>query len=554
MDKFNDWMLIANEETKKELETLNDDEIEERFHVDIQFGTAGIRGLMGAGTNRINDYVVRKVANGLGNFINSTSNQGKVVVGYDNRHNSRKFAESTAMVLANQGVKVYLFHNVAPTPLVSYVIRNLKATAGVMITASHNPKEYNGYKVYWKDGAQVSSHIAESIEKEITKVEIFDVKSLDDLSSGFNSGLIEFISDDVIDSYVNEVLDLQLSNDVDKDIVIVYTPLGGVGNEIVNRTLRSAGYTNVKTVSSQSEPDPNFTNVKSPNPEDEEAFDLAKLLGEEKNADVLIATDPDVDRVGLMVKDEMGYKHISGNMLGSLIVHYLLSQLHAKNKLTLNDKIAMTIVTDNLGEKIANEYEVEVIKTHVGFKNIYSIVEGWNNDENLIVGYEESFGVGIGSEIARDKDAVSASLIITEMVAYYKKQEKSLLDVYNELENKYGHHRENLLSIELSGIRGQKKIKEIVDFFRNEKMLTFAEGDILNKIDYLNDETGLQKANVIKYEYDNGIWFVIRPSGTEPKLKVYIYASSEGPEQSEKSLRKASSLLSEKIKQIVAKE
>lgn len=552
-NKYEEWLINVDEFTKRELRQLNDNEIKERFYTDIKFGTAGIRGLMETGPNRINKYVIKKVSSGLGNVIKSMYNK-TIVIGYDNRHLSKEFAEIAALVFAEKGIKTYLFENVSPTPLVSYAIRKLGVQAGVMITASHNPKEYNGYKVYWEDGAQVSSEIAKIIEKEIDEVEIFKVETLESIDFGLDFCLIEYVPNEVVDSYVDSVLGLQLSTDVSKDIKVIYTPLGGVGNELVTRVLKEAGYSSIKTVESQSKPDPNFSNVKSPNPEDRVAFELAEWKGSITNADLLIATDPDVDRVGVMVKNEGQYKFVSGNMLTSLIVNYLLSRLSEDGELKEKDKIITTIVSDSLGEKIASKYGLKTIRTHVGFKNIYSIVESWKNDENLLVGYEESLGIGIGSEIARDKDAISASLIIVEMAAYYKKKGKDLIDVYNELEKKYGYHKEKLLSIKLSGIEGKKKIESVVEKFREESIAKFAGGNLKEKVDYLNDKTGLEKMNVIKYEYDNGLWFVIRPSGTEPKLKVYIYSSSKNERKSIINLSKASNSLKDKIEQIISVE
>lgn len=549
-NKFEDWLSNVDEPTKRELNQLNDKEIEERFFTDIKFGTAGIRGIMEAGTNRINKYVIKKVSSGLANIINTTNNKS-IVIGYDNRHLSKEFAENTALVFAAKGLKTYLFESVSPTPLVSYAIREMGTQAGVMITASHNPKEYNGYKVYWEDGAQVSSSIAQSIENEINEIEIFEVESLENIDLALSEGLVEYIPVSIINSYVDSVLDLQMSTDVNKDIKIVYTPLGGVGNKLVTRVLKEAKYTDVRVVEAQSEPDPNFSNVESPNPEDRVAFELAEWLGKGINADILIATDPDVDRVGVMVKHNGEYVFLSGNTLSSLMVNYILSQTDVDE---LKDKIITTIVTDNLGEKIASKYGIETLKTHVGFKNIYSIVEGWTDNENLLIGYEESLGIGIGSGIARDKDAISASLIVAEMTAYYKKRNKSLIDIYNELEKEYGYHREDLLSIELSGISGQRKIELVVNEFRLGGISEIAGGSLKNKVDYLNDKTNLEKMNVLEFEYDNGIRFLMRPSGTEPKLKIYIYSSSRSKRESLLNLKETSKLLEDRIEQVISLE
>ena len=549
-NKFEDWLSNVDESTKRELNQLNDKEIEERFFTDIKFGTAGIRGIMEAGTNRINKYVIKKVSSGLANIINTTNNKS-IVIGYDNRHLSKEFAENTALVFAAKGLKTYLFESVSPTPLVSYAIREMGTQAGVMITASHNPKEYNGYKVYWEDGAQVSSSIAQSIENEINEIEIFEVESLENIDLALSEGLVEYVPVSIINSYVDSVLDLQMSTDVNKDIKIVYTPLGGVGNKLVTRVLKEAKYTDVRVVEAQSEPDPNFSNVESPNPEDRVAFELAEWLGKGINADILIATDPDVDRVGVMVKHNGEYVFLSGNTLSSLMVNYILSQTDVDE---LKDKIITTIVTDNLGEKIASKYGIEILKTHVGFKNIYSIVEGWTDNENLLIGYEESLGIGIGSGIARDKDAISASLIVAEMAAYYKKRNKSLIDIYNELEKEYGYHREDLLSIELSGISGQRKIELVVNEFRLGEISEIAGGSLKSKVDYLNDKTNLEKMNVLEFEYDNGIRFLMRPSGTEPKLKIYIYSSSRSKRESLLNLKETSKLLEDRIEQIISLE
>ena len=547
--EYHRWLsqptLISN--LRDELESISDNEvaIEDRFYSELAFGTAGIRGLLGAGTNRLNIYTISKISEGLARVV--VEEKGKdlgVVIGYDTRHCSKEFAELTSEILANHGIKVYLFNDNIPTPVLSYAVRKLNAISGVMITASHNPKEYNGYKVYWRDGTQITDEIANKISKSINEVkDIFAIDKVE-FSNALESGIVEYIGEELIDEYIDKVVNLKLNDDVDKEISVVYSPLNGAGNKLVREVLKRRDFNNLHIVSEQELPDPDFTTVGYPNPEEVSSFKYAIKLGNECDAELLIATDPDADRVGAVVKHAGEYKFISGNAMGALLVNYVLSQMYKDNRLQGNSKIITTIATGVLAHKIAKEYNVEVVKVHVGFKNIYSIVNKWSKEDGqFILGYEESLGYGIGDKLARDKDAVSASMMLVEMAAFYKKQGKTLIEVYNELQDKYGYRSEKTLSIKIDGVEGQAKISKIVNSFRDNPLMFIGKGRLTNKIDYLNDETELDKLNVLKYEYDNGSWFAIRPSGTEPKLKVYVHTSAESEWESEENL----SLMTESI-------
>ena len=469
-EKYRYWLEneFFDEETKLELRSITDEkEIEDRFYTDLSFGTAGLRGIVGAGTNRMNKYTVSLAAHGLAQTIVNRGEEAKnrgVAIAYDVRHFSDKFAEITARVLAASGVKVYLFDGIRPTPLLSYTIRKLKTISGIVITASHNPKSYNGFKVYWEDGSQILDDIASEILKEIDKVKDFSEIKIADLEEAKEAGLIEILGKEIDEAYDKDLLALSLCDDIDKDVRIIYTPLNGTGNLPVRRILRKRGFANVIVVPEQENPDPDFTTVGYPNPEDIKAFDYAIALGKKEQGDIIIATDPDCDRVAAMVRDrDNEYKFINGNQMGVLLVNYILSQRKKKDTLPGNGALVKSIVTGDLSKLIADKYGIKTIETLTGFKHICGKANEFDmtGEYEFIFGYEESIGYVYGTMV-RDKDAVNTSMLIAEMVGYYKKEGKTLLDVLEEIYKEFGYYKEKLISIVLEGLEGSRRIGRIM--------------------------------------------------------------------------------------------
>ncbi len=553
--KYNYWLEndYFDEETKMELKNITDEkEIEDRFYADLSFGTAGLRGKIGAGTNRMNRYTVSLATQGLAQTIvnkgQEAMNRG-VAVAYDVRHYSDKFAEIAARVLAANGVKVYLFEGIRPTPLLSYTIRKLGTISGIVVTASHNPRDYNGYKVYWEEGSQILDDIAEEILSEINGIQDFSEIKIMDLDEAVENGLIQYIGKEIDDAYDKELLNLALNDDIDKDIKIIYTPLNGTGNIPVRRILKQRGFTNIIVVPEQENPDPNFTTVGYPNPEDIKAFDYGKKLGEKEDADIIIATDPDCDRVAMMVKDkDREFKFINGNQTGALLVNYILSQRQRKGDIPANGVIVKSIVTGDLSKVIAKKYGVETIETLTGFKHICGKANEFDKtgEHTFIFGYEESIGYVYGN-IVRDKDGVNTSMLIAEMAGYYKKQGKTLLDVLEELYEEHGYYKEKLISIVLEGLEGSKRIGRMMEEFRKEPVTIFEDMKLIKTIDYLVDRTGNPKSNVLKYYLDDGSWYAIRPSGTEPKIKLYIYSKAKSSEISKKKIEIIESIVTHRM-------
>lgn len=551
--EYKKWLNESrlNVNLKKEMtEVMNEEEIEDRFYKKLNFGTAGIRGVLGAGTNRMNVHTVAEVTEGLAKKIKADQGEAQgVVIGYDVRHMSKEFAELAASILSNHGITVHLFDDIVPTPLLSYAIRELKAISGIMITASHNPKEYNGYKVYWKDGAQIQESTAKEIVKYVSSVkDMFAIEGMN-IDEARDLGLVKSVSSNLIEKYKKKVLNLSVNDDVNKDISIVYSPLNGTGNALVREILEARGFNNLHIVEEQENPDPNFTTVKYPNPEEIEVFDYAIKKGLQHNSDILITTDPDADRVGVMIKHNGKYEYMSGNDIGTVMTYYMLSSLYSQGKLNKKPKVVKTIVTDNLVDKIAETFEVEVFDVHVGFKNIYYLVKQWEEqkDYGYILGYEESLGFGIGSDLARDKDAVSAAMIIVEMAAYYNKEGRTLIHVLNEIQQQYGFHSEHLESITMPGKNGKEEMDLLIKNLRINPMKELNGSKLVEKIDYLNDDTDLEKTDVIKYIYEDGTWFVVRPSGTEPKLKVYIYTVGDSKEESNSKMKDSIEVIKNKL-------
>lgn len=557
-EKYKYWLenKFFDEETKLELRSITDEkEIEDRFYTDLSFGTAGLRGIIGAGTNRMNKYTVSLAAHGLARTIVNKGEEAikrGVAIAYDVRHFSKEFAEITARVLAANGVKVYLFDGIRPTPMLSYAIRKLKTISGVVITASHNPKNYNGFKVYWEYGSQILDDIANEILAEIDKVKDFSEIKLADFEEAKKSGLIELIGKEIDEAYDNELISLSLCDDIDKDIKIVYTPLNGTGNIPVRRILRKRGFTNVIVVPEQENPDPDFTTVGYPNPEDIKAFNYAVALGKKENADIIIATDPDCDRVASMVRSGNNeYKFITGNQMGILLVNYILSQRKRKGILPENGAIVKSIVTGDLSKLIADKYNIKTFETLTGFKNICGKANEFDNsgEYEFIFGYEESIGYVYGNMV-RDKDGINTSMLIAEMAGYYKKQGKTLLDVLEDIYKEYGYFKEKLISIVLEGLEGKQRIERIMEEFRRNPITKFDDISLVKIIDYLYDDTGNPKSNVLKYYLDDGSWYAIRPSGTEPKIKLYIYSINRNEKTAYERVHKIESAVFEKIKSV----
>lgn len=557
---YKEWLNdeYFDEETKKELESIknNDEEIQDRFYQSLVFGTAGLRGKIGAGTNRMNKYMVSKTTQGLADTILARGEEAAkkgVAIAYDVRHFSKEFSEIAAMVLAANGIKVYLSDDIRPTPVLSYAIRHFKTISGIMITASHNPREYNGYKAYWEEGSQILDNIADEILTNIDNMKSFkEIKSIP-LEEGINKGLIEYFGSELDNDYVKDVLSLTINDEnIDKDVKIVYSPLNGTGNKLVRRILKERGFKNIYVVEEQENPDPDFATVGYPNPEDPKAFKYSIELGKKVDADILIATDPDADRTALEVKDENGdYIFLNGNRIGILLINYILSTRSEKNDLPKDGVIVKSIVTGDLGTKIANKYNIEMVETLTGFKNISGEANKYDitGEKTFIFGFEESIGFNYGTFV-RDKDAVSTTMMIAEMTAYYKKQGKNLLNVLEELFEQYGVHDERLISIILEGLDGQDRIKRIMDEFRKNPIKEIGEYKLTKKIDYLVDNTGLPKSNVLKYYFDDGSWYALRPSGTEPKIKIYIYSVGNDFEDSQKKLELIESITRKNIDKI----
>ncbi len=557
---YEEWLNneYFDDKTREELLSIKEDEneIEDRFYQKLKFGTAGLRGKIGAGTNRMNKYTVSLATQGLADTILSYGDEAAqrgVAISHDVRHKSREFAEITASVLAANGIKVYIHKDITPTPVLSYTIRKLNTISGVMITASHNPKEYNGYKAYWEEGSQILDNIANQILDNIEKIGDYSNVKIIDFDEGVNSGLIEILDEKIIDEYISDVLNLTIEDEnIDKSVKVVYSPLNGTGNKLVRRILQERGFENIYIVKEQENPDPDFTTVGYPNPEDPKAFKYAEALGKEKGAELLIATDPDADRTALEVLNKDGeYQFLTGNEIGSLLTYYILSRLHERGEMPENPAIVKSIVTSDLPDKIAKKYNVDSLNVLTGFKNIYAPANEWdeNNEKTFVFGFEESIGYSYGSKV-RDKDAISSAMMIVEMAAYFKAQGKSLLDVQEGLFNEFGYHGAKLISIVLEGLDGQKLISRIMKEFRENPIKEIGGHELVEVIDYQNDKTGLPKSDVMKYILSDGSWYVLRPSGTEPKIKLYIYSNADTKEAGDDMVNEIFDTANNKIKSV----
>ncbi len=477
MKKYNEWLNneYFDQKTKKELLSIkeNEEEIQDRFYKNLEFGTAGLRGIIGAGTNRMNKYIISLTTQGLAEVIKDKGDEAMskgVAIAYDCRHYSDLFAKTAALVLAANGIKVYLFEDLRPTPELSFAVRKLNTISGIVITASHNPKMYNGYKVYWKEGSQILSDIASKILSKVEKIEDFSsIKQISE-DEAKEKNLLKIIGKEIDDEYIKNVKELSLRDNIDKDINIIYTPLNGTGNIPVRRVLRERGFKNVYVVPEQENPDPDFTTVGYPNPEDTKAFEYAVKYGKNVDADLLIATDPDCDRLACMVRSDVGeYIALNGNQTGALLIKYILEARHENNSIPSNGVIVKSIVTGDLGKEIAKKYGVKTIEALTGFKNICGKANEFENtgEYKFLFGYEESIGY-VYDTIVRDKDGVISSMLLSEAAAYYKSKGKTLLDVLNNIYNEFGYYSENLFSIVLKGIEGQKRIKRMMKESRKE--------------------------------------------------------------------------------------
>lgn len=528
IEKFNEWVLNVKEDQDliSELKIMKDNKslIEDAFYRDLEFGTGGLRGVIGAGTNRMNIYVIRKASQGLANYINKHFDKPSISISYDSRIKSDVFSKTAAEVFAANGIKVFIYKELMPTPCLSYAVRELHTSGGIMVTASHNPAKYNGYKVYGSDGCQITTEAAAEILSEINNIDSFKTK-YSSFEENVKSGMITYIDDELITRFINRVKEesVLFGEEIDKNVKIVYSPLHGTGLKPVTRILKETGYKNVVVVKEQEEPDGNFTTCPYPNPEIKEAMALGMEYAKKENADLLIATDPDCDRVGIAIRNGEDYVLMSGNQVGVLLLDYVCSQRVKHNKMPANPVYIKTIVTTDMANKVAENYGVAHKDVLTGFKYIGEqilFLEKKHQETAYILGFEESYGYLSGSYV-RDKDAVNGSFLIVEMFAYYKSKGISLLDKLNELYKKYGYFSNYLNSYEFEGAKGFKKMNGIMEFFRNK--VNEIDGMKIKEIkDYDKGIEGLPKSNVLKLIFENGDSVVVRPSGTEPKLKIYI--------------------------------
>ncbi|WP_421038376.1 phospho-sugar mutase [Streptococcus hyointestinalis] len=540
---------------RDEIIAMDDKTKEDAFYTNLEFGTAGMRGLIGAGTNRINIYVVRQATEGLAQLIESKGDEAKkrgVAIAYDSRHFSQEFAFESAQVLANHGIKAYVFESLRPTPELSFAVRHLHTFAGIMVTASHNPAPFNGYKVYGEDGGQMPPADADALTDYIRAIDNPFEIVLADLEEAKASGLIEVIGEAVDSEYLKEVADVNINKDLieqyGKDMKIVYTPLHGTGEMLARRALANAGFASVQVVEAQATPDPDFSTVKSPNPESQAAFALAEELGRQVDADVLVATDPDADRLGVEIRQADGsYKNLSGNQIGAIIAKYILEAHKTAGTLPENAALAKSIVSTELVTKIAESYGATMFNVLTGFKFIAEKIQEFEEKHNhtYMFGFEESFGYLI-KPFVRDKDAIQAVLIVAEIAAYYRSRGMTLADGIEEIYKEYGYYAEKTISVTLSGVDGAAQIKAIMDKFRDNAPTQFNKTDIVLLEDF-EKQTATSKdgsvtqlttppSNVLKYLLADDSWFAVRPSGTEPKIKFYIATVGSSLEDAEEKI------------------
>ena len=559
LEEYKKWCESPefDEQTKKELLEIQNDEkeIEDRFYKELEFGTAGLRGVIGAGTNRMNKYTVGKATQGLANYILEQGTEKKgVAISYDSRRMSKEFSMQTALILCANGIKTYLFESLRPVPELSFAIRELKCTAGIMITASHNPPKYNGYKVYWDDGAQIVAPRDKDIIAKVRAVETFsEIKEMSE-DEAKDKGLLNFIGKEMDDQYIHKLKSLILNPEIVKEqgkkLKVVYTPLHGTGNMVAERLLKEIGIENLYVVPEQKDPDGNFPTVDYPNPEDPKAFTLALELAKKVDADVVLATDPDADRLGIFAKDTKTgeYKNYTGNMSALLIAEYRISQMKEKGILPKNGMMITTIVSSNLTKAIGEYYGLEVIEVLTGFKNIGAVMRKAeeNKDKEYVFGFEESYGCLIG-DYARDKDGIAAVMALCEAACYYQSKGMTLWDQMMAIYEKYGYYKETQVSIVREGAEGAEEIKQMMTSTRNKdiekigdyKVLTFKDIEkdyVKNMITGEESKSGLPKSNVLYYELEDNNWCCVRPSGTEPKIKLYMGVKGKTDGEASKKL------------------
>jgi len=566
-EKYNVWINsdFINEETKNELKSISDEkEIEDRFYQDLDFGTGGLRGVIGAGSNRMNIYTVAQSTQGFANYLNDNFKDPSVAIAYDSRNMSKEFAKAAALNLCANNIKVYLYESLRPTPVLSFTVRELKCNGGIVITASHNPKIYNGYKVYDEFGGQVTDEKAKMIINSVKAVDDFSkIKSIDE-NVALENGLLKYIGEDVDKIYYEKVKGLTIRTDLVKEkasnLNVIYTPIHGSGNVPVRTVLKELGYSNVKVVKEQEAPDGNFPTASYPNPENPDVFELALKMAKTENPDIIFGTDPDCDRIGLVVKDSTGeYKVLTGNQTGLLLTNYILSSMKETNKLPQNGVVIKTIVTTEGARSIAEDFDIELMDVLTGFKYIGEKIREFEDagDRNYIFGFEESYGYLAGNFV-RDKDAVIAAMLVCEMCLYYKEQGKSLYDALIDLYEKYGYFKETLVSLELKGKEGQEKIANCIEALRNNPASEVNGVKIVTRLDYklsVEENTvnntkapiDLPKSNVLKYILEDGSYFVVRPSGTEPKMKIYLAVKSNSLDNAEKDI----ATFKEKVMEII---
>ena len=558
LEKYKLWANDPHfdEKTRQELKAIenNDEEIKDRFFKDLEFGTGGLRGVIGAGTNRMNIYTVGKATQGLANYIIKQGGQDRgVAIAYDSRIMSTEFATAIALCLNANGIKAYIFESLRPTPMLSYTVRKLGCISGIVVTASHNPSEYNGYKVYWEDGAQITAPKDVEIIGEVNAITDYTAIKSMDKEEAIKAGLFNVIGKEIDDSYIEELKKLVINpiSEEGKELKIVYTPLHGTGNLPVRRILKEIGFEHVYVVKEQELPDGNFPTASYPNPEDPKVFELAKKLADEVEADIILATDPDADRLGVCIRDNNNeWQLLTGNMSGALIAEYEFSQKAEHGTLPANAALIKTIVTGNMSDQIAKHYNAKLIEVLTGFKFIGEQIKYFEQTKSneYVFGYEESYGCLIGTH-ARDKDAVVAVMGFCEAAAYYKSKGISLYDQVNNLYNMYGYYREDLKAITLKGVEGMAKIKEIMENYRNNVPTEMGGYKVLKVRDYLADTitdlatkevtpTGLPKSNVLYFELTDDAWCAVRPSGTEPKIKFYFGVKGTSVEDANERLEK----------------
>lgn len=556
--KLKDENLIA------ELAAIENDEdaINDRFYKELAFGTGGLRGVLGVGSNRMNIYTVGKASRGLANYINSISKTPKIAISYDSRHNSELFAKWAAGIFAGAGIKVYIWKELMPTPALSFAVRELGCDGGIMVTASHNPAKYNGYKVYGADGCQIANEAADRILDEINSVDTFSDYKIVDFKEGLETGIIEYISENTFNEFIDAVsTQTFIGDDVNKDVKIAYTPLYGTGLRCVTTCLKKNGFTNIEVVKEQATPNGDFPTCPYPNPEIRQALEVGLKVAKDVGADILIATDPDCDRVGIAVKQGDDFRLFSGNEVGVLLTDFIAKRKIAMGIMPKKPVLVKTIVTTDLAKRVADDYGIETRDVLTGFKYIGDQIAGLEKDSEVdryLLGFEESYGYLSGSYV-RDKDAVNGSYLIAQMFAYYKAEGKSLLEVLEGLYKKYGYYLNTLYSFEFDGESGMNKMNEIMDSFRNNTPSEIAGVKVLEVRDYetstqttlktgAKEEIKLPKSNVIKYMLEGNSSAVLRPSGTEPKLKLYLAITGEN----ESSARELESKIADELKKHLA--